>query len=274
MAKSTTILCGISLGCTTIGLIIFLSVYFTLVVPKQEELERTSLENCFIDNVRNNSYVCHKKECTTCGCSGTTQCATLISSRKEGACCEGKCCRQRQCQGCQRSRRICSGSGKHRSCHLTYYWDICCWRSCVSYAEEKCYISWGTCWNIEVEFYIQDIDKIEKERIAQFKCGFNDYSCVHHYYKDFKINQYKNCWYDSKHNTVSWSSPEGPNTAWIGAGFGIGMLGIGFIICMFLSYRFYLKKRQEVSRIERTDSSTPNDPDSTMITSGYPQFEV
>lgn len=70
-----------------------------------------------------------------------------------------------------------------------------------------------------------------KIRHHNFHCEYQDSACLQDIKDDFPLNSTKACWLDPKHDSVSFSSP-GDNKlkgGWVGAGFGIAFLCIGFI---------------------------------------------
>lgn len=228
-----------------VGFIFFAGFYFAEVKPSIDAEDRTTLEKCQIDDVRNVTRACSKTSCNSCGCSNVG-CDQLISQNMSGHCCGGSCCQHRRCQGCYRYEP--GGTVFNPSRRR---WHSCCTRECVSYSTESCSVAWGTCWTMTVSYEMHGEDK---ERVYHRECTFNDLGCVHRFYESFPSDSVKTCWHDPKTDRVTWSSPSGPGNWWVGAGFGIGFMALG-LLCLCI-YPCQIAGRRCLGKPTREDSST------------------
>jgi hypothetical protein len=242
-----------------VGCCVFFPVYFSVVVPVKDKLNKTLDETCIISSVQENRYNCSQKvNCQCVGCGLVPSCPILQQQEISGLCCDGTCCsytieqpyscRKYTCLGCSGSKKCCYG------------WRTCYRTICALYSTSLCILQWGDCWNPTVFFYIEGQKSIIRNK--HFSCDFNDLECLNEILKEFPVAKSKLCWYDPKDNTVSFSKPDKTNYVggWVGEAFGLLFLGISLISgmcylcyfrrnntktkkenCILVLFRFYFK---------------------------------
>jgi len=221
-----------------LGISFFFGFYFGEVKPREDKVDRTFKVTCKIDKVYNVSRDCHRKTCSVCGCNVGTSCIERVSNKENGNCCERSCCKTKECVGCSKTRTTCI----EKKCSTTTYYDFCCYKECVEYAENKCYVEWGTCWTVYIDYH----DIGGKNRTYAVGCGFNDLGCLYGTLNEFQVGSEKDCWLDTKHDSIEWKAPKGPGDWWVGVGFGIAFLGICFFLCIALTYRFCHNRNKQI----------------------------
>lgn len=218
-----------------LGIAFFFGFYFGMVTPAKDKIDRSESGSCIIDNIIENPRRCSKiYGCKCVGCGSDPICALREQTiNSTGECCGSSCCAHYETSHypCRKYRCTWSCPNDKTCCSR---WTTCTNRYCADYSTERCITGWDNCWDPILLYYLTKEFEIGKERQQEFHCGYGERDCVDDIYKNYPINTSVPCWLDTKTDKVSFSSPNKARLkgGWVGTGFGIAFLCLGFFSCV------------------------------------------
>lgn len=222
----------VSIVCFVTGVSLFFGFFFGMVKPETDEINQIKTKECRIDGRIVQSHRCPAQEhCECVSCGSNPPCSVMVTQvNNTGNCCHSRCCARRRVMPYLCSSRVCSGSGKRRTCSTV---TRTCYHSvCVEHVISHCYMFWGDCFDVSVHFHINDEDA--DSRVTKQPCGFNDFECVAELNNRFQDNSTHQCYHHLSSDTVSFTPPSNKSIVggWVGTSFGIFFLFV--TLCLFL----------------------------------------